>query len=75
LGFHYDLVAVFDELIGRGREKGHAMLLRFDLLGNSDDHEIYFAPERKFAKAVSLLIASRLTDLLRITLCTRSFSS
>jgi hypothetical protein len=62
-------------LIGRGREKGHAMLLRFDLLGNSDDHGIYFAPERKFAKAVSLLIASRVTGLLEFKSCIRPFPS
>ncbi len=33
-----DLVAVLDELVNAGREQPDAMLLRFDFLGDADDH-------------------------------------
>jgi len=33
-----DPVAVFDELIRGGRQQPDAMLLRFDFLGDADDH-------------------------------------
>lgn len=36
---HDHLVPALDELIGGGRQQGNACFLRFDLLGNTNDHE------------------------------------
>jgi hypothetical protein len=50
LGLHNDLVAVLDELIGSRRKEGHAILLSFDFLGDSDDHDGNMNPKLFFRK-------------------------